>query len=166
MRAYSLGTSHAETADVHDGSKITSRLDDALATKLVGVLRCRRHHFLARRNGAVHAVDMFLAHSNLEQAHADAIAERLVHLGAEPNFSLIGIAAHSHVTHVDRAPDVIGMAREGLDAVRATDVALSEFLEFVGSRDVPTRRLPASILDDDRSSTRQLITLIATLGKP
>ncbi|APV50305.1 hypothetical protein BWI17_11750 [Betaproteobacteria bacterium GR16-43] len=166
MRAYSLGTPDAEAPGLHDGSAITSRLDDALATKLVGVLRCRRHYFLARRDGAVHAVDMFLAHSNRELAHADAIAERIVELGAEPNFSPIAIAAHSHVTHVDRAPDIIGMAREGLDAVRGTDVALTEFLEFVGGRDAPTRRLLMSILDDDRSIARQLITLIATLGKP
>src|SRR6185436_10895589 len=47
VRAYPATAMLQEMRSLRAGSDITDRLDNALATKLVGVLRFRRHHFMA-----------------------------------------------------------------------------------------------------------------------
>src|SRR6185369_11238932 len=78
MRAYPAAAMLQEMRSLRPGSDLTDRLDDALATKLVGVLRFRRHHFMAALCEPRLAADTFLAQSVKEQSHADAIARRMV----------------------------------------------------------------------------------------
>ena len=66
---------------------IVKLLNDALATELVCVLRYKRHYFTAKGVSSPKITDEFLVHANEESAHADAIAERIVQLGGEPDFS-------------------------------------------------------------------------------
>ena len=56
------------------------------------MLRYRRHHFMAKGIESKSIADEFLAHSNEEQGHADQLAERIVQLGGEPDFSPQGLA--------------------------------------------------------------------------
>jgi hypothetical protein len=70
-----------------DRTQVLKLLNEALATEIVCVLRYRRHHFMARGIDATSTADEFLVHSNEEQGHADQIAERIVQLGGEPDFS-------------------------------------------------------------------------------
>src|SRR5215468_8876592 len=67
-----------------DRNAVLERLNDALATEIVCVLRYRRHYFMARGIHSQAVADEFLQHSNEEQQHADQIAERIVQLGGEP----------------------------------------------------------------------------------
>jgi bacterioferritin len=165
MRAYAVTALLRDVPPAQDGLELTVRLDDALSTKLVGVLRCRRHHFMARRNGSLHAVDMFLAHSNAEQAHADLLAARIVELQAEPGFSPAALLRRSHVPFFEPGGRMLDMAQEDLDAVRVTDGAFKELVKFVGSRDPATRRILLAILEADQARARDLTTLIASLGR-
>ena len=82
MRAYPATAVLQEMRSLRPGSDVTDRLDSALATKLVGVLRFRRHHFMAAKCRPSKAAQAFLVNSSTEQAHADAIARRMVELGA------------------------------------------------------------------------------------
>src|SRR2546423_3620064 len=66
---------------------IIKLLNDALATELVCVLRYKRHHFTAKGLASPRIADEFLAHAGDETSHADQIAERIVQLGGEPDFS-------------------------------------------------------------------------------
>ena len=68
-----------------DRNAVVSLLNDALATELVCVLRYRRHHFMATGIDAQVVAPEFLEHANEEQAHADALAARIVQLGGDPD---------------------------------------------------------------------------------
>ena len=165
MRAYPVTALPGDLPLPRAGTELTGLLDDALATKLVGVLRCRRHHFMARRGGSMHAVDMFLAHSNAEQDHADALAQRIVELEAEPGFSPLAVVARSHVAFLEPSRELSGMAEEDLEATQATAYALAELVRFVGNRDGVTRRMLLEILAADQMRVQELSALIASLRR-
>lgn len=163
MRPYQV-TTLLQDAPQREAVELTDRLDDALSAKTLGVLRCRRHHFLARRGGSLHAVDMFLAHSNLEQAHADLIATRIVELEGEPGLLPSSLLRGNHVPFFfGRGVRVLDMAREDLDATQLATGMFAEILRAVGSRDGATRRLLLAIVDADRTKAAELATLIASL---
>ncbi len=71
-------------------------LNDALATELVCTLRYKRHYFMAQGMNSESVKSEFLEHATEEQAHADAIAERIVQLGGQPNLSPEGLLERSH----------------------------------------------------------------------
>jgi bacterioferritin len=145
------------------GSDVTDRLDDALATKLVGVLRFRRHHFMAARGQPRHAAAVFLAHSATEQAHADAIARRMVELGAEPTFSPAAFIIRSHALFLDAGSGPAAMAQDGHDAVRMCMSALVALARFVGPADDATRKMLLGILAEDQSRAKDLAALASQL---
>src|SRR3982751_6545950 len=70
-----------------DREKVIKILNEVLATEIVCVLRYKRHHYMAAGIHAQAVAAEFLEHANEEQQHADLIAERIVQLGGEPNFS-------------------------------------------------------------------------------
>ena len=70
-----------------DRETVVKILNEALATEIVCVLRYKRHYFMAAGIHAQAVAQEFLEHANEEQEHADQIAERIVQLGGEPNFS-------------------------------------------------------------------------------
>lgn len=158
MRAYAVRGEAEAPAEVA-GTTIIAQLDLVHGAKLVGMLRCRQHYFAARRGGAVHAVDMFFAHANLEQAHADAIADRIVQLGGQPAFSPAVIAAGPGLPVVAPAQDVARMAAADLEALRSVDGLLTGLVRLAGGRDPRTRRMLLQILEDDRMRSRQLVAL-------
>ena len=70
-----------------DRNAVLKMLNESLATEIVCVLRYRRHYFMARGIHSQAVAAEFLEHANEEQGHADQIAERIVQLGGEPDFS-------------------------------------------------------------------------------
>ncbi len=70
-----------------DRETVLSLLNEALATEIVCTLRYKRHYYMADGLNASIAADEFLEHAQQEQQHADWLAERIVQLGGEPNFS-------------------------------------------------------------------------------
>lgn len=159
MRAYQIAPSRSMAAAVQPGSGLTARLDEALAAKLVEVLRTRLHHFVARRQGASHAVDLFLAHSVAAQGHADAIAARMVELDAEPGFSPMLLARNAGAfAPLVRPRD---MAEEDLEAAHATDALLRALVVYAGKDDPATCRILLAIIEDDRIRVKDLSALVA-----
>src|SRR6187549_2506397 len=75
---------------------IVRLLNDALATELVCVLRYKRHYFTAHGLASPRIAEEFLEHANAEAGHADNIAERIVQLGGEPDFSPATLLQRSH----------------------------------------------------------------------
>src|ERR1700733_12063545 len=100
-----------------DRTTVLRRLNEALATALVCVLRYRRHHFMARDVASRHIAEEFLVHADEELSHADSIAERIVQLGGQPDFAPATPPERSHARYV--AVDSVGdMLREDLVAER------------------------------------------------
>ena len=74
---------------------IIKLLNDSLATELVCVLRYKRHHFTAEGLASPKIAEEFLVHANAEAGHGDRLAQRIVQLGGEPDFSPDSLSGRS-----------------------------------------------------------------------
>src|SRR5947209_17400340 len=123
-----------------DRNKVVELLNGALATEIVCVLRYKRHYFMASGIHAQAVAAEFLQHANEEQGHADQIAERIVQLGGEPNFSPDSLASRSHAEYVP-GRDLADMIREDLVAERIAIDSYREMIKYLGQQDPTTRRM-------------------------
>lgn len=164
MRAYPATTILEEMRSLRQGSELTDRLDSALATKLVGVLRFRRHHFMAAGREPRRAGVAFLANSAIEQSHADAIARRMVDLGAEPTFSPAAFLVRSHAPFMESGNGLREMAQEGHDAIRMAMSALVALARHVGAADAATRKILLDMVAEDQARAKDLAALALSLG--
>jgi bacterioferritin len=153
----------AVTADYKgDRKTILKLLNDALATEIVCTLRYKRHYFMSSNLGGIggHAVtDEFLEHAQEEQEHADWIAERIMQLGGEPDFNPEGLTSHSHSQYVE-GDDLKAMIREDLVAERIAIESYREIIEYIGDRDVTTRRLFEKILAKEEEHADDMADLL------
>lgn len=138
---------------------IVGLLNDALATELVCVMRYRRHHFTARGVSSPAIAAEFLIHSNEEQAHADRIAERIVQLGGEPDFSPDTLLARSHADY-DDSNDLPSMVRTNLIAERVAIETYRQMIALVSDKDPTTRRLLEDVLRDEEEHADELADLL------
>ena len=148
-----------------DRETVLKQLNDSLATELVCVLRYRRHHFMAKGIHSQGVAAEFLAHSNEEQGHADQLAERIVQLGGEPDFSPNGLAARSHAEYV-AGVTLIDMIREDLVAERIAIDSYRGFIQYLADKDPTTRRLLESILAVEEQHADELADLLQEVGMP
>jgi bacterioferritin len=134
---------------------IIQLLNDSLATELVCVLRYKRHHFTAAGLASPKIAEEFLVHANEESAHADRLAQRIVQLGGEPDFSPDTLLSRSHAAY-DDATDLKAMIRANLIAERVAIEAYSQIIALIGDKDSTTRRLLEDILSDEQEHAEEL----------
>jgi bacterioferritin len=143
-----------------DRTTVLRLLNEALATEVVCTLRYRRHYFMASGIHAQSVAAEFLEHANEEQMHADQIAERIVQLGGEPDFSPEGLSSRSHAEYV-AGEDLVEMIREDLVAERIAIESYGEIVRFLGLDDPTTRRLMEEILAKEEEHAEDLVSLLA-----
>ena len=148
-----------------DRETVLKQLNDSLATELVCVLRYRRHHLMAKGIHSQAVAAEFLAHSNEEQGHADLLAERIVQLGGEPDFSPNGLAARSHAEYV-AGVTLSDMIREDLVAERIAIDSYRGFIQYLGDKDPTSRRLLETILAVEEQHADELADLLQDVGMP
>jgi bacterioferritin len=130
-------------------------LNDSLATELVCVLRYRRHHFTADGLASPKIAEEFMVHAVEEQGHADRLAQRIVQLGGEPDFSPDSLSKRSHAAYDDSA-DLKAMIKANLIAERVAIESYSQLIELIGDKDSTTRRLLEDILSDEQEHADEL----------
>jgi bacterioferritin len=145
-----------------DRATVLKLLNDALATEIVCTLRYRRHYFMAKGIHSKGVADEFLQHSNEEQSHADQLAERIVQLGGEPNFSPDGLLTRSHAEYVE-GTSLVDMIKEDLVAERVAIDSYREIITFLGEKDPTSRRLMESILEVEEEHADDMADLLAGL---
>ena len=101
----------------------------------------------------------FLAHAKEEQEHADRIAERIVQLGGEPDFSPDGMAKRSHAEYVEGG-SLVDMIKEDLVAERIAIESYLEMIAYLEGRDPTTRRLLEEILANEEEHADDLNSLL------
>ncbi|MEO8676215.1 MAG: ferritin-like domain-containing protein [Casimicrobiaceae bacterium] len=158
---------HAEEGAVTAGYSadrgiVLKLLNDSLATEIVCVLRYRRHHFMARGIHSQAVAAEFLAHSNEELGHADQLAERIVQLGGEPDFSPGSLAGRSHAEYVEGA-SLADMIKENLVAERIAIDSYRGFIAYLGDQDPTTRRLLEAILAVEEEHADDLADLLQVM---
>ncbi len=145
-----------------DRETVLKLLNDALATEIVCTLRYRRHYFMAKGIHSKAIADEFLQHSNDEQQHADQLAERIVQLGGEPNFSPDGLLTRSHAEYIEGA-SLVDMIKEDLVAERVAIDSYREIITFLGEKDPTTRRVMESILAVEEEHADDMADLLTGL---
>lgn len=158
---------HIEQGAVTEGYRgdldvVIRLLNEALATEIICVLRYKRHYFMAKGIHADPVAAEFLEHAADEQAHADRIAERIVQLGGEPDFSPDGLATRSHAEYVP-GHSLIDMIKEDLVAERVAIESYLEMIAYLEGRDPTTRRLLEEILADEEEHADDLSSLLEGL---
>lgn len=145
-----------------DREAIVKLLNDSLATELVCVLRYRRHYFMAKGLESKSIAEEFLAHSNEELGHADLLAERIVQLGGEPDFSPDSLSGRSHAEYI-AADSLVDMIKENLIAERIAIDSYREAIQYVGAQDSTTRRVLEGILAVEEEHADDLADLLDDL---
>jgi len=147
-----------------DRDTVVKLLNEALATEIICVLRYKRHYFMATGINAESVATEFLQHANEEQGHADLIAQRIVQLGGEPNFSPDGLTTRSHAEYVE-GTDLIDMIKEDLVAERIAIDSYREMINYVANDDPTTRRMLEGILAMEEEHAEDLVSLLETMSK-
>jgi bacterioferritin len=156
---------HIEAGAVTEGYQadretVIRLLNEALATELVCVLRYKRHYFMASGIHSEAVAAEFLEHANDEQQHADQIAQRIVQLGGEPNFSPEGLLMRSHAEYVE-GESLIDMIKENLVAERIAIDSYREMANYLGNADPTSRRLMEEILAVEEEHADDMASLLA-----
>jgi len=139
---------------------IVKLLNDALATELVCILRYKRHHFTATGLASPAIAEEFMVHAQEETQHADQIAQRIVQLGGEPDFSPDSLTQRSHADY-DESSDLEAMLRANLVAERVAIEAYSQMIRLIGDKDSTTRRVLESILSQEQEHANELSDWLA-----
>ena len=134
---------------------IVKLLNDALATELVCVLRYKRHHFMASGLSSPRIADEFMVHANEESSHADRIAQRIVQLGGEPDFSPATLLQRSHADY-DESNDLKTMVKVNLIAERIAVESYRQMISLLADKDPTTRRMLEDILADEEEHADEL----------
>ena len=158
---------HIEEGPVTEGyaadrDTVVKLLNEALATEIVCVLRYKRHYYMATGINAPAVAAEFLEHANDEQGHADRLAERIVQLGGEPNFSPEGMLSRSHSEYVE-GKNLMDMIKEDLVAERVAIDSYSEMIRYIGEKDPTTRRLLEDLLSVEENHADDLRDLLHQL---
>jgi bacterioferritin len=156
---------HIEEGAVTSGYKakpgvVLRLLNDALATELVCVLRYKRHYYMAKGINSDSVRSEFLEHAEDEQGHADLLAERIVQLGGEPNFSPDGILNRSHSEYA-AGTTLEDMIREDLVAERIAIDSYRQMIEYIGADDPTTRRILEKITAKEEEHAEDLASLLS-----
>ncbi len=139
---------------------VTQRYD---ATELICVIRCRHDYFVARGLKGKVAAEEFLEHAGQELEHADAIADRIVQLGGEPNFNPSGLVDRSH-SEYRLGANVQEMIRENLVAERIAIDSYRQMIQYLGNDDPTTRRMLEEILATEEEHADDLADLLQETG--
>jgi bacterioferritin len=146
-----------------DRQNVVKLLNDALATEIVCVLRYKRHYFMASGIHAQVAAQEFLQHATDEQGHADQIAQRIVQLGGEPNFSPEGLLTRSHAEYVEGG-SLVEMIQEDLVAERIAIDSYREMARYLGEDDPTTRRMLETILAVEEEHADDMVNLLEKIS--
>ncbi|MEC5384417.1 ferritin-like domain-containing protein [Uliginosibacterium sp. H3] len=141
---------------------VVSRLNEALATELVCVLRYRRHHFMAKGIHSKSVAAEFMEHALQEQGHADEIAARIVQLGGEPQFNPDKLSSLSHADYVE-CSGLGEMIKENLVAERIAIDSYRNLIQYVGENDPTTRRMLEGILATEEEHAEDMSDLLESV---
>ncbi len=146
-----------------DRDTVVKILNEALATEIVCMLRYKRHQFTAKGIHAQGVAAEFAEHAAEEQGHADLIAERIVQLGGEPDYSPATLLSRSHSEYVEGG-DLAEMIQEDLVAERIAVDSYGEIIRYLGTDDPTTRRMFEAILEKEEEHAEDLASLLQEVG--
>jgi bacterioferritin len=152
-----LSVNPVENPTFYNGNveELIKLLNDSLATELVCALRYKHHYFTSKGIHAGSIADEFKAHATEELAHADVIAERIVQLGGEPDFTPNTLTYRSHADYVPTT-NLQEMIKENLVAERIAVHSYLALIRYIGENDLTTRSMLEDILAQEEAHADEL----------
>ncbi|MFD0856284.1 bacterioferritin [Actinomadura adrarensis] len=147
-----------------DRDRVIGVCNEALATEIVCTLRYKRHYFTATGIHAESVAAEFAEHAKEEQEHADLLAERIVQLGGDPDFSPDTLTTRAHAEYADSL-DLVAMIKEDLVAERVAIMSYTEIVQWLGDKDPTTKRIFERILAQEEEHADDLRGLLERLPK-
>jgi bacterioferritin len=142
-----------------DLERVIQVCNEALATELVCVLRYKRHYYTASGIQSESVAAEFREHIDEEQEHADKLAARIVQLGGEPDFNPDTLTSRSH-SQYDDSRGLIDMIKEDLVAERIAVAAYTEIIQWLGDKDITTRRVFEELLAKEEEHADDMQSLL------
>ena len=142
-----------------DRETIIGKLQEALATEWVCVLRYTRHYHTATGLVSEPVKAHFLEHAHAEQAHAMMLAERIVQLGGEPDLNPDNLSKLSHAEYRE-GKTLKDMVKEDLIAERIAIDSYRELIHYIGDRDTTTRNILMHILEQEEEHADEFSDLL------
>lgn len=142
-----------------DREEIITKLNESMATEWVCVLRYMRHYHTATGLVSEPIKAHFLEHAKAEQAHAMALAERIVQLGGEPDLNPDNLTKYSHAEYRE-GKTLKDMVTEDLVAERIAVQSYRELVQYLGDRDPTTRKLIEHILEQEEEHADEFSDLL------
>ena len=142
-----------------DRKVIIEKLNEALATEWVCVLRYYRHYFMAEGMLSDAVKAEFLEHAQQELAHANKISERIVQLGGEPDLNPDTLTKRSHAEYKP-GEDLRDMVKEDLIAERIAIDSYRELIDYIGDKDTTTKRMLMEILAQEEEHADEMADML------
>jgi len=149
-----------------DVQKTIAILQNVLATEIVCVLRYTQHSIAATGLSSESVKAEFAQHATEEQAHVQAVAERINQLGGRPDFNPEGLATRSASQYAE-GENLVDMIKENLIAERIAVEHYRELIRYFGNDDTTTRVMLEGILGVEEEHANDMHDLlVAHEGKP
>ncbi|MDI1253240.1 ferritin-like domain-containing protein [Thermomonas sp.] len=142
-----------------DRKVVLEKLNEALATEWVCVLRYYRHYFMAEGMLSDAVKAEFLEHAQQEQAHANKIAERIVQLGGEPDLDPDTLTKRAHAEYKP-GKDLRNMVKENLVAERIAIDSYRELINYIGDKDTTTKRMLMDIMAQEEEHADDMADML------
>ena len=143
-----------------NGERVIKLLTEALATKILCILRYKRHYYRIVGNDARHVKGQFLQLVTEEQAHADHLAIRIVQLGGRLDVSPTQLLNRNDAEHVEG--DSVGeILRADLLAERISIEDYRARLAALGDEDPTTRQVLEWIQAQEEAHLERLAGLVS-----
>ena len=145
-----------------DRAQVIKLLNEILATELMCSLRYKSHYHCASGIHQDAVKPEFLQHAQEAERHADLVAKRIVQLNGLPDFNPAGLAERSRSEFIEGS-NVVEMIREDLVAERIAVEFYSEFVHWLGDKDLVTRKIMMEILAMEAEHAEDMKSLLGRL---
>jgi len=146
-----------------DVTEACKKLNEALASEILCVLRYRHHQVVAKGINFPQVAAEFKEHAINEEVHMMMIAERIDQLGGDPDLNPATITERS-ATDYGTTGDLAAMIREDLVAERIAIEVYRHLIEWFGTGDPTTRRMLEGILADEEGHAAELADLLVNIN--
>jgi bacterioferritin len=156
----------AVTEDYPDVERAIDLLQSALATEIVCVLRYTMNSISVAGLSSQSVSDEFKEHAEDERKHMLMIAERIDHLGGDPDFDPAGLESRS-ATEYGHGGTLVDMVKQNLVAERIAVEHYRDLIHYFADKDPSTRLMLEHILaEEEEHATDMHDLLVAHQGKP
>jgi len=143
----------------HDRNAVIDKLNEALATEIVCVLRYQRHYYMAEGIASDSVKSEFLEHAQQEQEHADKLARRIVQLGGAPDLNPATLLSRAHSEYVE-GKTLKDMIKEDLVAERIAIESYTEIINWLEGKDSTSHKLMREILAVEEEHAEDMASLM------